>query len=129
MQRYFLSFCLVLIGICSCEKPAGEGGTASINGTLMVDEYRAGFLVGSYGALEERVYIVYGENEIYDDVIRTNYDGQYQFNYLYPGDYTLFAYSDCDTCISGEKVVLQTVEITDRGQDLEAPVMTIKQIR
>jgi len=44
---------------------------------------------------DEDVYIVYGDNdEIYDDNIKTNYDGTFKFNNLRKGSYKVFAYNE-----------------------------------
>jgi hypothetical protein len=43
---------------------------------------------------DEDVYIVYGDNdEIYDDNIKTSYDGTFKFNNLRKGSYKVFAYN------------------------------------
>jgi hypothetical protein len=40
------------------------------------------------------VFIVYGDNdEIYDDNIKTSYDGTFKFNNLRKGSYKVFAYN------------------------------------
>ena len=42
------------------------------------------------------VYIIYSddENDFYDDNVETNWNGQYRFDNLRKGDYTLFVYAD-----------------------------------
>jgi len=42
---------------------------------------------------QEDVYIIYGNDTIYSDRFRTNFDGSYRFKYLRPGTYTVFTYS------------------------------------
>ena len=44
----------------------------------------------------EDIYIIYSEdeNDFYDDNIETNWNGQYRFDYLRKGDYTVFIYAD-----------------------------------
>ncbi len=43
---------------------------------------------------DEDVYIIYGdEDEIYDDNVKTNFDGTFEFNNLRKGKYKVFAYS------------------------------------
>lgn len=41
------------------------------------------------------MYIVYGDDDnIYDDKIECNYDGTFKFEFLQPGTYTIYAYSE-----------------------------------
>src|SRR5690606_19363649 len=77
-----IAFCLI-----SCEKNEGYGGKATIKGTVIMRQAERvqNTVLAEFGAREERVYIIFGENEIYDDDMRTNHDGQYQFKFLYPG--------------------------------------------
>lgn len=66
-----------------------------------------------YPAIDEKVYLVYGDQEVYGDLTRTGGDGEYQFNELMPGNYTVYSISK-DTLAGGTLKVLQTVEITDK---------------
>lgn len=117
----------LIIGVSACEKDPGEGGTSHLKGELFVLDYNSqGILKDSFYAADSRVFIIYGDNEIFDDETRTSYDGKFQFNYLYQGAYTVFAYSKCDTCASGEEAIMQTFEITDRGTTYEMPRLTIR---
>lgn len=114
---------LLLVGLVffnSCKKEEGIGGAATIRGKILVHEYSAGGIYqGSYYGPEERVYLIFGNDEFYGEDLRTSYDGTYEFNYLYPGKYTIFSYSRCDTCLSGTTAVLKEVEITKAKQVLE----------
>ena len=118
---------LVLFSFSGCEKPPGEGGTSSVIGRVYaIDTNQDGVYQGEYWAPDKRVYIIYGDNEVFDDLTRTHFDGTYQFKFLHPGDYTLFAYSKCDSCAAGEEPIFQKIEITGRGQDVEVPTITIE---
>ena len=50
----------------------------------------------------------------------THYDGTYEFKYLYPGTYNIFAYSDCDSCASNTVAVEVSVQITDKNETVVA---------
>ena len=99
-KKLFLFF---LISVCclffsSCEKESGEGGTSSISGKvfkLKVNTF-TGDTTYFHPYNDREVYIIYSnnENDIYDDSFETNWNGQYEFNYLRKGDYTLFTYED-----------------------------------
>jgi hypothetical protein len=77
--------------------------------------------------MEERVYIIYGDNDFYDDDIRTSYDGTYVFDNLRKGTYSVFAYSDDSTFTApgGMYPVIQTVEITEEYQTIEVPTIIL----
>jgi len=96
---YILFFLLL---VCSCEKEAGEGGTSSIVGSVYKISTYYNVLTQQndtvYYQLDsgEDIYIIYSEdeNDFYDDNIETNWNGQYRFDYLRKGDYTVFIYAD-----------------------------------
>ncbi len=117
LAKLFLALTLVTT-IISCNKTEGEGGTSSIEGKLYVINLNAaGDTVGEYYAMDQDVFIIYGEsNATYNDKFATSYDGSYVFNNLTLGKYTLFSYSKCDACPSGQEVISKTVEITEKKQ-------------
>ncbi len=113
--------------ILSCAKDPGEGGTSSIIGKVYIEDYNSsGDLVAEYFAPDEKVYIIYGDQPIYNDDTRTHTDGTYLFKNLYRGEYTLFSYSKCDTCPSPNVPVYQKIRISKRGRQMLAPTITIK---
>ena len=114
----FLSF-MMLFSI-SCRKGEGLGGKATIKGKVYEKLYNATgtFILKEYYLGDEDVYIVYGDNDFYDDKVATHYDGTYKFEYLMPGKYTLYVYSKDVTGsgISPQYVVKQEVTITQKDQ-------------
>lgn len=122
-----LCLCLICFLLNGCEKEAGEGGTSSVRGKVYVMNYNsAGQLTGEYYAGEEHVYIIYGDAAYFGDDIKTSFDGTYQFDYLRKGSYTIFAYSKCDTCVSGQQAVMLTTEITENHSTINLPDIVIK---
>jgi len=121
MKNIFIviAFSLATIG---CTKTEGEGGTSTIIGTVTTNNINGdGELVATYAAADEDVFIIYGSGEAgYDDKTTTSYDGTFKFPYLTPGDYTIFIYSDCNTCDNDEEVVLKTVTISTKGEIINA---------
>lgn len=118
----------LLLTFSACEKEEGEGGKALITGRVKTLEYSdAGNVVGEYYKSEQRVYIIYGDGTAVDDDTRSSYDGSYRFEYLRKGNYTLYAISDCDTCLSGERAVFQSVTISERDQVFEVPDLVIEE--
>lgn len=82
--------------ITSCKKPAGEGGTSTIKGTVWVTNYNSNFTVvnAEYPGADEDVYIIYGDEASYGDRIKAGPDGVFEFKYLRPGKYKVYVYSD-----------------------------------
>jgi len=112
----------------SCKKEAGEGGNSSIYGKIYVKDYN-----GTYTVLQEEyygpdidVYIIYGDDKTYSERIRTCYDGTYEFPYLRPGKYHVYAYSEDSTLQTNADIpVIRDVEITEKHQNVEVPLITI----
>lgn len=115
---YFIrlsSFLLSIFILSSCSKDEGVGGNSAIEGRVWVTDVNqaSGLTIESYPAKGKRVYIIYGDGEYPSDDIRTNYDGKFKFDFLTEGKYTVYVFSDCDSCAGGETTVLKDVEITD----------------
>jgi hypothetical protein len=115
------AFLLILVTVFTgCKKAEGEGGSSVIYGKVYAFDYNgAGVLQGEYYLADEDVFIVYGEGDnYYDDSYKTSFDGSFRFQYLRPGTYTVFVYSDCDSCPSGTEELSQTVEISGNNEDV-----------
>lgn len=136
MNRRFIVYgifalCLVTFMLSACEKDPGEGGSATVKGVVIVRDLDSdGNLKDEYGAQDERVFMIYGDNSIYDDDTRTHYDGSFQFKYLYKGEYTIYVYTKCDEdeedCPTSEqKPVMTTFEITEKGQTFDLDTIYI----
>lgn len=120
---------LLLISFMSCKKPAGEGGTSSISGKIIVEDWNASFTIknSTYPGYDEDIYIIYGNDVSYGDRIRATYDGRFEFKYLRKGDYRIYVYSNDNTLKSksGDTVFVRTVTITDRKQKIEIDPIVI----
>jgi len=110
-------FLLLLIGACT--KQEGYGGKSTIYGYVLEKDYNnSGQFQSEYYKPDQKVFIVFGDNDFYDDEIDTDYTGKYKFSYLYAGKYTLYTYTECspiDPCDSGVKTVLMEVNISKNG--------------
>ncbi|TVR38892.1 MAG: carboxypeptidase regulatory-like domain-containing protein [Cryomorphaceae bacterium] len=109
-----------------CQKAEGEGGRASITGKIYVKQMRPdGTVRAEFYAPEERVYIIYGDTtRVYDDDMRTDFDGRFRFRWLRAGTYTIYAFSECwlgeSGCvqIGGQYPIFREVTI-DRNEQVE----------
>lgn len=119
----------VLFLFPSCEKQEGKGGKSTIQGTVYQNVYdNSGNFVVKEEAREVNVYIIYGDSGVYDDDMDTHHDGTYEFKYLYPGTYKLFAYSECDSCPSNTVAVEVSLQITDKNETVVAPEIVVDNI-
>lgn len=129
MYKILMISALSFFLMAACTKKEGEGGSASLRGSVQVKVCGADTTkpYATFMAQEEDVYIVYGAEDTYGDSKKTHYDGVYQFDYLRKGDYTLYAYSDnFNAQGSSEKVkVAKAVHIGKNGEKKELPMITI----
>ena len=131
MKKYALIFMsiIVMLGFSSCKKEEGKGGRASIRGSVYANDYNASFtqLLNSYYAPEEDVYIIYGDNEFYDDNVETDPNGLFEFKNLRKGKYTIFVYSkdSTGTVPSGVTALSIDAEITEKEETVTLPDFTI----
>lgn len=126
-----LRLCLlggVALGLASCSQEAGLGGLAAVQGRVYVKDYYDGTntLKSEYYAQDERVYIMFGDSPVPNDDVRTSYDGTYRFERLTEGSYTLYVYSECDSCASGLEAVKTTFEVTSRKEEVALPDIVIR---
>lgn len=111
--KIILAFSIMTLLFTACNKGEGKGGTATIQGYVKLiqhpdDDYQLN--VDTVDAAKTDVFIVYGSDEFYGDDVKTGPDGLYRFEYLRPGNYTVFAYS---TLASGQKVAIsESVDLT-----------------
>lgn len=91
----------VIVSFTSCEKPAGEGGTSVINGkviyfTTSYNAQTSSMDTTYYPKAGKDIYIIYSENEdnIFNDKTETDWNGNFHFQYLRKGDYTVYTYVD-----------------------------------
>ncbi len=118
--RWRIVFALIPILILSaCSVEEGQGGTAKISGTLAVnycDETYSDILTVE-PLRSEDVYIKYGDSKAESDRVRTSETGYFEFEYLFPGDYTIVYYTE-DTVTGDDSEVLLTVNLS-KGEHLD----------
>ncbi len=121
---------LVLLAFTSCEKEAGEGGNATIYGKVWVRDWNANFtsLVGEYFGTDEDVYIIYGTDKTYGNRVRTGPDGLYEFKYLRPGKYKIYAYAKDSANATNNQLlpIYKEVVISDSDTEVDAGTITVQ---
>lgn len=92
-------FCgLIALSLASCVRTPGEGGRATISGSVEIERRNQinnpESIADTIPAVDTEVFIVYGENTSPDDRVFTNPDGDFAFNWLRTGEYTIYVYSE-----------------------------------
>lgn len=132
MRRFFLLSVasLSFLSILSCKKVEGKGGSSTITGKIhAIVRDGAGNILKEYDFHEEDVYIIYsgeGDESMYDDDIKTSYDGTFRFDYLQNGNYQVFVYEKCSSCPSGKQVIIKTVEITEKKSTVDLGTINVE---
>ncbi len=130
MKNYLIFFTTIcILYFASCAKTEGLGGTSEITGKVYVYEYNATFTLvkQEYYATEEDVYIVYGDDIVYNDKFETHYDGTFRFQYLRKGKYTIYVYSeDIENPTSLVKIpIKKEIEIKENGKSIDIGIIEI----
>ena len=118
---YLIGFLIIFLS--ACKKEAGQGGNASIEGHVTVKDYNNDFsvLISEYDGYDRYVYIKYGgEGSGFDKRVKTDYEGNFIFEFLYPGTYEIYVYGKDETFLipSGVIAVSKTIEISDRKENV-----------
>lgn len=129
-MKQFILFLTICFFAISCKKE-GVGGDASITGYVHVKKYNSTFTqyISEYPGRDIYVYIVYGEHSGFDKRVKTDYNGNFEFPYLYKGNYKLYVYSRDSTLQdpSGTIPVIREIQITERKQQEHIDTLMIFQ--
>ena len=122
---FLLVFVAMTLLFPACNKGPGEGGSGTVRGYVKLvhhpdDDYT--LTPDTMVAAKTDVFIIYGDEQFFGDDVETNADGMYQFEYLLPGNYTVFSYS---TLPSGEKVAVSASVDLTRGAVVQVPTLYI----
>ena len=122
-------YVLIFAFLISCKKPEGEGGRATIRGNIWTEDWNTTFTVlqSEYPSADVDVYIIYGEDLSYSQRIRANYNGEYEFKYMRPGNYKIYVYSKDKEMKSPSGIVpvIKDVKISKRKQTVVVDKITI----
>ena len=125
MTKLLMALLVLALIMPSCNKGPGEGGTGTVQGFVKLvhhpdDDYT--LTPDTMAAAKTDVFIIYGDEAYFGNDVETGADGMYQFEYLRPGDYTVFAYS---TLPSGEKVAVYESVNLQHGAVMNVPTLYI----
>ena len=104
-----------------------DDGSSVIKGRLMEQLYVGSFPVNSpYESQKNEVFISNVKDDVYFDDMDTGFDGKFEFRDLIKGTYTLYAYSECTSCINVLDTVSYTVTIGSNYQEINVGDITIE---
>lgn len=111
---------LFILFSSSCTKEPGFGGLASVEGKVYAKDFTPGGIIEAEGyTADMKVVIeVMGSGQILDET-RTDLTGTYKFDKLRKGTYQVYTFTECDTCTNNEDPVVQTIEITEKKQEIK----------
>lgn len=115
MKRLTPIILSLLLLAAACSKQEGPGGTATIQGYVCkVIHHDDDFSLhaDTVAAAKEDVFITYGSDLYFGDDAETSASGFYQFRYLNPGTYTVYAYHELPT---GERIAERRSVTLRRG--------------
>ncbi|OFZ41247.1 MAG: hypothetical protein A3D92_23435 [Bacteroidetes bacterium RIFCSPHIGHO2_02_FULL_44_7] len=100
----------ILVDISNQGKSSVSGGSSYVEGAMV----------------EERVYLIYGDDDFYSETVRTDENGNYQFKDLNRGDYRVYTFTD-DTLnpMGMKKRVEVSAVIDDKKQIVQAPSLFV----
>lgn len=120
-------FCFLILLFASCSMDEGEGGKATIQGKVFVEDYNSlGEIVLAAYAPDWEVFIVYGDDISYSDRTTTHHDGTYRFEFLNKGSYSIYAYSDCNQCPNNIEPIIMDTIIMDTEEIVELPDLIVR---
>jgi hypothetical protein len=129
MKLFYIVLLAAACVFTACSKEEGEGGHASISGSVIAKKYDPFFntLLNEYPASDVRVYIIYGDDITHSDDTRTAYDGKFEFRRLTKGKYKIYVYSvdSSGTEPSGIIPVIREAEIGKKKESIDIGTMSI----
>lgn len=116
---------LTLVSLAHTEITDADNGTTNFN--VDVTNQGKSDINGTEMAItDEKVYLIYGDGTVFNDIARTGADGKFTFEGLQIGKYKVYALSKDAT--TGEMVpVYQEIEITEKATVNEVVVLSIFQ--
>jgi hypothetical protein len=115
MRFKFLSIATAIlfsISFLSCTQEEGFGGGSLIKGKLITKYYNEDFTVfqGEEPAVDEEISLLLGNDNAIAKDVETSFNGEFKFEYLWPGNYKIFYASDDTTKMAhGTKTIVKEI--------------------
>ena len=107
---------ILMVSLSACKKEEGFGGKVTVKGKIIEKIYDKDFLAlhRTRPCADEDVFLIFGDNEVFDDDTKTSASGDFEFKYLLPGNYKIYFYSlDSTNYYPGNKIaVIKEFSIT-----------------
>jgi hypothetical protein len=125
----YLAVVLAILGV-ACTQQEGIGGSSHIKGKIQVSFYNSDFTLllseKPVPAADEDVFLLFGNDSVIGDDVTTSNTGNFEFNYLWPGNYKLVYYCDDTTGLTNEKVAIVKEITLRKNETLELNDLIIK---
>ena len=140
MKKIIVLFFILVIPfvfLSSCKKGPGQGGRATIKGKVWTRKHLSPTkydVVDSYPDADDDVYIIYGDETSWGDHQKTDYQGDFEFNYMRKGNYKIYVYSDdsvkmvaagLDAALVPKMAIVKDTIIKDRKQVIDVGTITV----
>jgi hypothetical protein len=107
----------------SCSQQEGIGGNSHIKGKIMVNYYNDDFSQLLYDqpipAKDEDVFLIFGNDSVIGEDTKTSFTGNFEFEYLWPGKYKLYYFSEDTTGKSSEPIEIVKEFTLEKNETLD----------
>lgn len=117
----YLVFILCVLLNVACSQDEGIGGDSTLKGQLIERFYieDSSVLLYEQECKDADVFILFGQDNTIGEKVETSFSGDFEFNYLWPGNYTIFYYSENkENSKYGDEEILVEVSI-GKGETLD----------
>ncbi|MFM2191797.1 MAG: hypothetical protein RLZZ118_754 [Bacteroidota bacterium] len=128
MRKIGICIGVVVLFIASCTKGPGPGGRAKIKGKLFAKnlDKTLSFVTDSGFVADEKIYISYGDNTSVGNDVTTSFDGSFEFDYLRPGNYKVWAISKILYGVNQlDTTIVQDVTISGKSEEKDLGTIRI----
>jgi hypothetical protein len=115
----FITVISLGLAVSSCSKGPGEGGKSKITGKIWVENYKlldhlydTYELKNEYAGVERDVYLIFGDDISYGMNTKSGPNGEFEFDYLREGDYTVYVESKDTNRFANSATTSMKVSVT-----------------
>ena len=119
MMKNIIILLILTIGLVSCCKEENEivNETGVIKGHIEAYALNGSLTdtISIYPSIDQEVFIT-NDNTLSQNIVKTDYLGNYRFDSLEQGVYTVYVYSFDPTSIDEKKAIIETVFVSSNGE-------------